>query len=176
MWWLSTLTSPIDINVPTRSALVLETKACFLLLRFVNSDVSYYGHRISEKKKGTENTASSHAKLTRVSWNQSLIDQPGIRGLSCARRLAASSNLNFCFVSFWFFFLYISSFSYLLFINDFFVTYIYIFKKNILFPMKTAKGHFQLLPLWRVFLKNCTDTCFLFLFISPFTLQSSAYI
>ena len=29
-----------------------------------------------------------------------------------AHRLAASSNLNFCFVSFWFFFLYISSFSY----------------------------------------------------------------
>ena len=48
---ISTMTSPTDINVPTRGALVLETKASFLLLRFVNSDVSYYGHRISEKKK-----------------------------------------------------------------------------------------------------------------------------
>ena len=68
------MTSPTDINVPTRSALVLETKASFLLLRFVNSDVSYYGHRISEKKKkGKENTANSHAKLTWVSRNQSLI-------------------------------------------------------------------------------------------------------
>ena len=45
------MTSPTDINVPTRSALVLETKASFLLLRFVNSDVSYYGHPISEEKK-----------------------------------------------------------------------------------------------------------------------------
>ena len=80
---ISAMTSPTDINVPTRGALVLETKASFLLLRFVNSDVSYYGHRISEKKnKGKENTASSHAKLTRVSRNQSLIDRPGIRGLS----------------------------------------------------------------------------------------------
>lgn len=47
---ISAKTSPTDINVPTRGALVLETKASFLLLRFVNSDVSYYGHRISEKK------------------------------------------------------------------------------------------------------------------------------
>ena len=47
---ISAMTSPIDINVPTKGALVLETKASFLLLRFVNSDVSYYGHRISEKK------------------------------------------------------------------------------------------------------------------------------
>ena len=34
------------------------------------------------------------------------------RGLYCARRRAASSNLNFCFVSFGFSCLYISSFSY----------------------------------------------------------------
>ena len=47
---ISAKTSPTDINVPTRGALVLETKASFLLLHFVNSDVSYYGHRISEKK------------------------------------------------------------------------------------------------------------------------------
>ena len=38
---ISAMTSPTDINVPTRGALVLETKASFLLLRFVNSDVSY---------------------------------------------------------------------------------------------------------------------------------------
>lgn len=47
---ISAMTSPTDISVPTRGAFVLETKASFLLLRFVNSDVSYYGHRISEKK------------------------------------------------------------------------------------------------------------------------------
>ena len=48
---ISAMTSPTDINVPTRGALVLETKASFVLLRFVNSDASYYGHRIIEKKK-----------------------------------------------------------------------------------------------------------------------------
>ena len=53
---ISTMTSPTDINVPIRGALVLETKASFLLLRFVNSDVSYYGHRISEKKKKEKKT------------------------------------------------------------------------------------------------------------------------
>ena len=48
---ISAMTSPTDINVPTRGALVLETKASFVLLRFVNSDASYYGHRIIEKKR-----------------------------------------------------------------------------------------------------------------------------
>ena len=45
------------------------------------------------------------------------------RGLSCARRRAASSNLNFCFVSFGFSCLYISSFSYSFFFNDYFVLF-----------------------------------------------------
>ena len=43
------------------------------------------------------------------------------RGLSYARQRAASTNLNFCFVSFWFSCLYISSFSYFFYFNDFFL-------------------------------------------------------
>ena len=54
---------------------------------------------------------------------------PGVtqRGLYCARRRAASSNLSFCFVSFGFSSLYISSFSYsFFFFNDCFV-FVFVF-------------------------------------------------